>query len=345
MSEEIFSIATPFPDVASLAQGYLNRADGERLLLPLSGACPQGSGLRFVVYLADGTPAFAGAGLCSQVSDQGETVPLEQRYETLLEALQFDERSRPVYEYIVAVRNAAYAQQQGEQAEPADPDAVDADAVDADAGYAEAVVEDASPVESAEAYADADAYEAADAAEEDAASLMQAEQLVRPAVSGDDPESAWAEAEGTLAEAGAEVAEIEPQAAYESAQPVAFDPEPDPELQAEPAFESAFEPASEFEADAALEVLDAAQIADDASLAPDQAAAASSFIPPPLPTGLLTRPARTTHWQPSAPRRATPRPSTGLFQYASSGLPRPANPPFPSLDRAAFIEPAPRPQR
>ena len=32
MSDDIFSVATGFADVASLAQGYMNRADGERLL-------------------------------------------------------------------------------------------------------------------------------------------------------------------------------------------------------------------------------------------------------------------------------------------------------------------------
>jgi hypothetical protein len=111
MSEEIFTVQTPFPDVVALAQGYMNRADGERLLLPLPVAFSQGAGIRFVVYLADGTPAFAGAGLCVQASDQGTAVPSAQRYESLLDTLQFDERSRPVYDYIVAVRNAAYAQQ------------------------------------------------------------------------------------------------------------------------------------------------------------------------------------------------------------------------------------------
>lgn len=120
MSNEIFSVTTPFPDVASLAQGYMNRADGERLLLALPIANRAGSGVRFVVYLEDGTPAFAGAGLCVQASDQGGTVPVEQRYETLLDTLQFDERSRPVYDYIVAVRNAAYAQQGAAEGESVD---------------------------------------------------------------------------------------------------------------------------------------------------------------------------------------------------------------------------------
>ena len=135
MSDDILTVTTTFADVVALAQGYLNRADGERLLLPLEAPPPEGTGVRFVVLLGDGTPAFAGAGLCMQVSDQGSTVPSEQRYETLLDSLQFDDRSRPVYDYIVAVRNAAYSQQSGAvETEAAHGDVVDADLEALDGG-------------------------------------------------------------------------------------------------------------------------------------------------------------------------------------------------------------------
>ncbi|HMI92917.1 MAG TPA: hypothetical protein VK509_16190, partial [Polyangiales bacterium] len=124
------------------------RADGERLLLPLPVSYPEGAGLRFVVLLADGTPAFAGAGLCSQVSDQGSAVAAAERFETLLDTLQFDERSRPVYEYIVAVRNASYVQ--GEEA---------GDAQSVDVSEADAEGESAAEVEP---YAEPDEYATVD---------------------------------------------------------------------------------------------------------------------------------------------------------------------------------------
>jgi hypothetical protein len=272
MSEEIFSVATPFPDVASLAQGYMNRADGERLLLPLPLANASGTGVRFVVYLSDGTPAFAGAGLCSQASDQGDTVPSEQRYETLLDTLNFDERSRPVYDYIVAVRNAAYAQQQEEQ-------------------YAEAVVSDEVPV--------------GEVGEE-----VQA-------FGGDDEPTVFQRV-------GQRAPSTQP--------PPISAPPPDP---------SVAPPAPEPEvADAiAIESMPAqAALADAAALMRQQ-----SFVPPPIPTGLLTRPARAMHWQPAPPRRPTPRPSTGLFRYGTGGLPRPAGVPRPEIDPAVRVQPAPRP--
>jgi hypothetical protein len=109
MSDEIFEVSTGFADVAELGQGYVDRADGERILLALPRATNEGEGVRFIILLADGTPAFAGAGRCAQVSDQGAQAEARERYETLLDSLAFDERSRPVYDYIVAVRQMAYA--------------------------------------------------------------------------------------------------------------------------------------------------------------------------------------------------------------------------------------------
>lgn len=272
MSEEIFSVATAFPDVASLAQGYMNRADGERLLLPLPLANASGTGVRFVVYLSDGTPAFAGAGLCSQSSDQGDTVPAEQRYETLLDSLNFDERSRPVYDYIVAVRNAAYAQQQEEQ-------------------YAEAVVSDEVPV--------------SEVAEE------------APAFGGDDEPTVFQR-----------VAHHAP-----STQP--------PPISAPPPDPSVAPVATETADSIAIESIPAHTALSDVDVA--AFARQQSFVPPPIPTGLLMRPARAMHWQPAPPRRPTPRPSTGLFRYGTGGLPRPARVPRPDIDPAHKVQPAPRP--
>jgi hypothetical protein len=253
MSDDIFSVATPFPDVASLAQGYMNRADGERLLLPLPTGCKPGEGLRFVVYLADGTPAFAGAGLCAQVSDQGNTVPNELRFETLLDTLQFDERSRPVYDYIVAVRSAAYSQPKARSIP-------------------------AGSVDSGELY------------EEPTSLLGTPPPEVAPSMQPDS----WSNP-----------------APADSAEEIAIEP-----------------------------------VADAMSLAramDSEEARAPSFVPPAIPTGLLTRPARATHWQPSPPRRPTPRPASGLFRYPAGALPRPAHPPRPELDPAQWVQPAPRP--
>jgi hypothetical protein len=147
MSDEVFEVSTSFGDVAELGQGYINRADGERILVPLANAPEVGEGVRFIVHLIDGTPAFAGAGRCVQVSDQGPEAGGE-RYETLLDSLAFDERSQPVYDYIVAVRQAVYAAG-GPQAEAvaaeqaaADVQAAEEGALDAPGDSGEALIEE-----------------------------------------------------------------------------------------------------------------------------------------------------------------------------------------------------------
>ncbi|MET0387636.1 MAG: hypothetical protein ABW321_16825 [Polyangiales bacterium] len=108
MNDDILEVTTAYADIAELGQGYIDRVDGERILLAFSHAVQSGAAVRFIIYLVDGTPAFAGAGRCVQVSDQGTDVAPTERYETLLDSLTFDERSAPVYEYIVAVRQVQY---------------------------------------------------------------------------------------------------------------------------------------------------------------------------------------------------------------------------------------------
>ena len=108
MADDVYTIQTNYGDVSELGKGYVDRVDGQRILLPFGKKLKVGDGVRYVVHLKDGTPAFAGAGRCAEISDQGRSSKKGQRYETMIEALQFDDRSRPVYEYIVAVRTATY---------------------------------------------------------------------------------------------------------------------------------------------------------------------------------------------------------------------------------------------
>jgi hypothetical protein len=103
--KEIQEVTTSFSDITTLGQGYVDRVDGQQIMLPLSSEVQPGEGVRYVVFLADGTPAFAGAGRCVRVNDAGD-----ERYETLIDTLQFDERSQPVYDYLVAVRTATYGE-------------------------------------------------------------------------------------------------------------------------------------------------------------------------------------------------------------------------------------------
>lgn len=248
MADDVLTITTEFADVASLGKGYIHRVDGQRILLPLAKKLTVGEGVRYVVHLADGTPAFAGAGRCTEVSDQGRSVAKAQRYETMVDSLQFDDRSRPVYEYIVAVRQATY-------------------------GGAAAAVQAAPSVEDAET---------------DDAELIEAE----ASDAGDDDEATayMGRPRGPRSSAPGATASVRPSA------PTSQAPEPAP--------------------------------------AP---------IPSVMPSGMLRRPVLGVQWQPTAPRRPTPRPASGLFRHPEGPLPKPAHAPYPDLDRSQWVTRAPRP--
>jgi hypothetical protein len=311
MSDDVFAVRTTFQDVAELGQGYLERADGERMLLPLPLEVTAGEGVRFIVYLTDGTPAFAGAGRAVQVSDQGVDVAAEERYETLIDGLVFDERSKPVYDYIVAVRQMAYADLGA--------------AAEAEAAHGEeAVLESEEPTMHAESGSPASAADSV------------------PSGRSDPRETA----NDTLSFAPPEhepVAEIEAEPEYEPA-PSPFAPQPSAASQSfadvTPSGQHAAA-APRAQADSgippALDFPDEADAAD----AGTQIASGRSIMP--LPTGILRRPAIAVGWQPIAPKRPQPSAGSGMFRYAAGALPIPKRPPRPDLPPDQRVQPAAAP--
>jgi hypothetical protein len=205
------------------------------------------------------------------------------------------------------VRNAAYSQGAAESEEAASEEdvAVDAGAeADVEVDASEAAFSDYPPSPEVEA------NEAAFADDE-------------PAVAADAPaydENAFEEMPAELsaedAQAATEYASMRPDAAAVSSIPPA------------PASIPAYAPAPVVSTVPSI----------PASFRPE----AVSFIPPPLPTGILQRPARALHWQPAPPRRPTPLPQTGLFRYTGPGLPKPSVAPRPDLDAALYVTRAPR---
>lgn len=317
MSDEVFEVVTPFNDVAELGQGYINRADGERILLPLPEACQVGEGVRFIVHLADGTPAFAGAGRCVQASDQGPAAGAG-RYETLLDSLAFDERSRPVYEYIVAVRQAVYAA--GGPAEPAEQaQALDAEVAAEVEAVAESAPEDAAVAEAV--YGE----DGGDASPEEPTTFMAAGYTETVEAAGD--EGAYAESAAVISaetsdDGGATlseevVAEVERVASVRPAEPSVRPAEP------------SVRPAATAPV----------YVEEEPAPAPNP----DDFVISPVPRGMLQRASRAAHWQPVSPEPPRPSKKTGLFLYPPGGLPVPAAPPRPGIDRALVVQPAPAP--
>jgi hypothetical protein len=317
MSDDVFAVRTSFQDVAELGQGYLERADGERMLLPLPIEVSQGEGVRFIVYLADGTPAFAGAGRAVQVSDQGEDVAAEERYETLIDGLVFDERSRPVYDYIVAVRQMAYAEAGA---------AAEAEAVHGE----EAVLESEEPTTHTEAASPA---------------------LLAEAMQSDAPRAAPDEIPNdTISFRPAEIPDLEEHARDEADD--AFEEQPEAARQTfsdatPPDHNAALAMAAEERSRADSEIPPALDLPDADSSIVD--ADSRTVVGPrsimPLPTGILRRPAIAVGWQPVAPQRPQPSAGSGMFKYAAGTLPIPAKPPRPDLSPDQRVQPAAAPAR
>lgn len=311
MSDEIFEVVTHSVDVAALGQDYSDRVDGERILLGLARALEVGDEVRFVVLLLDGTPAFAGAGRCVQVSDQGPDAGAS-RFETLIDSLAFDERSAPVYDYIVAVRQLAYQQSEAAAAEEA--------GVEQSAAVGDSAVEVAMPASDppepspwgAEATGidrgsiPADAQRAVGA--EDFAAEAHGD---RPTPHDHDITDSTVITPSGAPTPVPTASAAAPQGAGDSSEL----PEPsEPEAWSVPAQPRAAMPP------------------------------AYATIPPePLKTGILTRPALAAHWAPAAPRppHRSLRPTS--FQSQPGPLAVPEVPPRPMLDRGQWIERAPAP--
>jgi hypothetical protein len=330
MSDDVFAVRTTFQDVAELGQGYLERADGERMLLPLPIEVSAGEGVRFIVYLADGTPAFAGAGRAVQVSDQGGDVAAEERYETLIDGLVFDERSRPVYDYIVAVRQMAYADLGA--------------AAEAEAAHGEeAVLESEEPSTHSAAASpellaqsmESDDSGASDAMPNDTISFRPAELEASPSVAPEpEPEPELDEPDHEYEpESSPFAAPQDPFGAQARAGAQTFTDVTPADHNA--ALSMAAEERSHVDSviPAALDFPD-----PDAST---QIVTARSVMP--LPTGILRRPAIAVGWQPVAPKRPQPSAGSGMFRYSPGTLPIPARPPRPDLPPDQRVQPAAAP--
>jgi len=332
MSDDIVEVQTSYADVAALGDGYIDRVDGERILLALPFFANEGDVVRFIVHLVDGTAAFAGSGRCVQVSDQGVGVPENERFETLVDSLAFDDRSRPVYDYIVAVRNAAYADAAAlEAAEATEAAAANASA-DQEARY-EATGDDNTAVYPADDPLFQSTILAATRAavtNARAAASAQAAATRPPLASAATPAQEAAPSVDVAFEGdplGSLMTPLPAPSARSAPQPVpqpAAEPAPAPAPAAVAVVSRDFDPPS----------------------APHAIPTHVSAAPAPLlPTGILTRAASAAHWVPSAVRPAPRSAPSKLFGTKPGVLDIPAAPPRPELDRSRWVERAASPGR
>lgn len=310
---DVLTVQTAFGDIADLAQGYIGRVNARQIVVLTAEPVEPGQVVRFQVLLGDGTLAFWGDGHCAQANDLGDEAEPHARYELLLHSLEFpDERSLPVFDYMVSMSDSATpseeltASEEGvfpeQESATAEIETGEMEALDAQAPPTIPPVESIPPMESMPPMESVPPVES-----------MPPMESVPPV----DAFAAQAEDEDELAPM--DVA---------------------PEMHAEPQMASV-PPVDAF----------AAQGEDEEGLAPidmapemhDEPARVLSDRPGPPPGGVLTRLSAGNAWRPAAPAKRQPAARSGLFKYPFGPLPKPSRPPRPEIDPSARVTLAPRP--
>ncbi|MFT3927572.1 MAG: hypothetical protein QM778_33880 [Myxococcales bacterium] len=116
---QVVTVHTDFTDLNQMAQGLVGRVNETHVILPGPDVVDVGDWVQFAVTLYDGTPGFAGVGRCVTVVDNGEDRLSHQRFDVVIDSLQFDSRGQQIFEHIlmlngpeegVATDDAGYAE-------------------------------------------------------------------------------------------------------------------------------------------------------------------------------------------------------------------------------------------
>jgi hypothetical protein len=111
---QVVTVHTDFTDLNSMAQGLVGRVNDTHVILPGPEPVDVGEWVQFAVTLYDGTPGFAGVGRCVTVVDNGEERLSHQRFDVVIDSLQFDSRGQQVFEHILTLNGAGGGELEGE---------------------------------------------------------------------------------------------------------------------------------------------------------------------------------------------------------------------------------------
>lgn len=111
---QVVTVATDFTDLNQMAQGLVGRVDPARVILPGPTPVDVGEWVNFAVTLQDGTPGFAGVGRCVDAVDNGEDRSSHQRFDVVIDSLQFDTRGQQIFEHILMISGYAEDEQPGD---------------------------------------------------------------------------------------------------------------------------------------------------------------------------------------------------------------------------------------
>jgi hypothetical protein len=114
---QVVTVHTDFTDLNQMAQGLVGRVNDTHVILPGPDPVDVGDWVQFAVTLYDGTPGFAGVGRCVTVVDNGEERLSHQRFDVVIDSLQFDSRGQQVFEHILTLNGGGeYPEDEGEPA-------------------------------------------------------------------------------------------------------------------------------------------------------------------------------------------------------------------------------------
>lgn len=102
MTQQV-TVQTDFRDLEQMAQGLVGRVQTHYVILPTGDAVPEGEWAQFEISLFDGSVGLAGVGRCVTLVDNGDEREPHQRYDVVLDALQFDADEQRVFEHILAM--------------------------------------------------------------------------------------------------------------------------------------------------------------------------------------------------------------------------------------------------
>jgi len=108
---QVVTVHTDFTDLNQMAQGLVGRVDPLKVILPGPESVDIGEWVQFAITLQDGTPGFAGVGRCVTAVDNGEERSSHQRFDVVIDSLQFDSRGQQVFEHILLL--SGYGDEEG----------------------------------------------------------------------------------------------------------------------------------------------------------------------------------------------------------------------------------------
>ena len=131
---QLVSVQTDFLDLEQMAQGLVGRVQANYVILPTGEAVDEGEWAQFEITLHDGSAGLAGVGRCVTLVDNGDERAAHQRFDVVLDSLQFDEHEQQVFHHILALHGIEV--DQVEDADPVDAESLPPTADDAhDADY------------------------------------------------------------------------------------------------------------------------------------------------------------------------------------------------------------------